>query len=68
MHGRTWSAWPARVFFTMSGSAMCARVIPTRSASPARITWSASSIVRKRPVTMRATFTRAVTGALVTIS
>ncbi len=53
MHGRTSAARPSRVLRTMSGSAMCARTIDTRSHSPVRSACSASSSVRKRPVTMR---------------
>ena len=64
MHGRTSAARPSRVLRTTSGSAIRARTIETMSAMPSSITRSASSSVRKRPVTMVGTDAAAVSCAV----
>ena len=58
--GRIVCSWPALIFLTMCGSAMCARVIPTMSSLPAAIAWRAvaTSVMRAawntgRPVAAR---------------
>jgi hypothetical protein len=52
MQGRTSPARPATVLATSAGSAMCARVMPMRSAMPLARTSSACASVRIRPVTI----------------
>ena len=52
-HGRIRSSSPAWIFATMCGSAMWARVIPTRSSSPSRMAWRAvaTSLIRLACIT-----------------
>ena len=59
MHGRTSSARPACHFETMSGSAMCARAMPTMSAAPEAMISSASSGSRYLQTVKIATGSRA---------
>ena len=49
MHGRTRSSAPARVLATMSGSAIVALAMATRSACPAASTASAWATSSTRP-------------------
>ena len=55
MHGMTSSSAPATAFASRSGSAIIARVIPTRSASPAATSASAASRSAIRDVAMSGT-------------
>ena len=64
MHGRTSSARPWRTLTTSAGSAISARTIDTRSATPVSTRWAAWSSVMMRPVTIVGTVTALVTTSL----